>query len=263
MKTFMVLQRVRRAASLVLADRPLASCGSRASCCGSRPAATRPIRPTGSQRWTAAPSRPAFGPPERSTPLTTVLVGSQLSGQVVEILADYNTPVKAGPGRGTAIYAEQIKSRRDAALADLAQAKADRDTKRAQIDKARARLAARRSAGRRSCGAARPRAGAARRGAAQPRTADGTARARGRNAERARSGRSTQVDIQKAALASADAQIASNKAETAGLKADIALAEAGLKSGRGGHPAARRRSCGTSRSISPARTSNRPSMASW
>src|SRR3954451_17314651 len=29
-------------------------------------------------------------------PITAVVVGSQLSGQVVEILADYNSPVKAG-----------------------------------------------------------------------------------------------------------------------------------------------------------------------
>ncbi|HST94609.1 MAG TPA: efflux RND transporter periplasmic adaptor subunit, partial [Microvirga sp.] len=72
-------------------------------------------------------------------PVTTVLVGSQLSGQVVEILADYNTPVKEGQVVAR-IYAEQIKSRRDAALADLAQAKADLDTKRAQIDKARSSL---------------------------------------------------------------------------------------------------------------------------
>ena len=72
-------------------------------------------------------------------PVTTVLVGSQLSGQVVEILADYNTPVKEGQVVAR-LYSEQIKSRRDAALADLAQAKADLDTKRAQIDKARSSL---------------------------------------------------------------------------------------------------------------------------
>jgi HlyD family secretion protein len=66
-------------------------------------------------------------------PVTTVLVGSQLSGQVVEILADYNTPVKEGQVVAR-IYSEQIKSRRDAALADLAQARADldRSTKRAR-----------------------------------------------------------------------------------------------------------------------------------
>jgi HlyD family secretion protein len=40
----------------------------------------------------------------------------------------------------------------------------------------------------------------------------------------------TQLDIQNATLASAEAQIASNRAEMVGLKADIALAEAGLRS---------------------------------
>src|SRR5687767_8223750 len=68
-------------------------------------------------------------------PVTTVLVGSQLSGQVVEILADYNTPVTKGQVVAR-LYAEQIRSRREAAQADLAQAQADRETKRAQIDKA-------------------------------------------------------------------------------------------------------------------------------
>jgi HlyD family secretion protein len=80
-------------------------------------------------------------------PVTTVLVGSQLSGQVVEILADYNTPVKEGQVVAR-LYAEQIKSRRDAALADLAQARA-------------LRASARRSAGHRLSGATRAHAGSA------------------------------------------------------------------------------------------------------
>jgi HlyD family secretion protein len=70
-------------------------------------------------------------------PVTTVLVGSQLSGQVVEILADYNSPVKAGQILAR-LYSEQIKSRRDAARADLAQAKADLGMRRAGLDKAEA-----------------------------------------------------------------------------------------------------------------------------
>src|SRR5919108_5847142 len=57
-------------------------------------------------------------------PTTTVIVGSQLSGQVVEILADYNTPVKAGQVVAR-LFSEQIRSRRDAARADLEQARAD------------------------------------------------------------------------------------------------------------------------------------------
>src|SRR5919112_3641136 len=71
--------------------------------------------------------------------LTTVLVGSQLSGQVVEILVDYNSPVKAGQVVAR-LYSEQIKSRRDAARADLEQARADLGMRRAQVDKSRALL---------------------------------------------------------------------------------------------------------------------------
>lgn len=161
-------------------------------------------------------------------PVTTVLVGSQLSGQVVEILADYNTPVKEGQVVAR-LYAEQIKSRRDAALADLAQAKADLDTKRAQIDKARSALG-RAEAQAADLRAQRDRTQAqleeARRGL--ERQTELNARAVGTQTalEQAR----TQVDIQTANLASADAQIASNQAETLGLKADLALAEANVKS---------------------------------
>ncbi|MBD2746462.1 efflux RND transporter periplasmic adaptor subunit [Microvirga sp. BT688] len=161
-------------------------------------------------------------------PVTTVLVGSQLSGQVVEILADYNTPVKEGQVVAR-LYGEQIKSRRDAALADLAQARADLDTRRAQIDKARSALQ-RAEAQAADLRAQRDRTQAqleeARRGS--ERQTELNARAVGTQTalEQAR----TQVDIQTANLASADAQIASNQAETAGLRADLALAEANVKS---------------------------------
>jgi HlyD family secretion protein len=161
-------------------------------------------------------------------PVTTVLVGSQLSGQVVEILADYNTPVKQGQ-MVARLYSEQIKSRRDAALADLAQARADRDTKGAQIDKARSSLQ-RAEAQAADLAAQRDRAQAQLAEAQRnlERQNELTTRAVGTQTalEQAR----TQLDIQKANLASAEAQIASNRAETEGLKADLALAEANLKS---------------------------------
>ena len=70
-------------------------------------------------------------------PITTVVVGSQLSGQVVEILADYNSPVKAGQVVAR-LYAEQIRARRDAAAADATQARADLAQRRAQVDRTRA-----------------------------------------------------------------------------------------------------------------------------
>src|SRR3712207_9428837 len=50
-------------------------------------------------------------------PVTTVLVGSQLSGQVVEILADYNSKVKEGQVVAR-LDATQIRARRDAARSE-------------------------------------------------------------------------------------------------------------------------------------------------
>src|SRR5215210_3703525 len=70
-------------------------------------------------------------------PITTVVVGSQLSGQVVEILADYNSPVKAGQVVAR-LYAEQIRARHDAAAADVAQSRADLAQRRAQVERTRA-----------------------------------------------------------------------------------------------------------------------------
>ena len=56
-------------------------------------------------------------------PITTVIVGSQLSGQVVEILADYNDQVKAGQVVAR-LNSDQIHFQLDAAKADLAQMQA-------------------------------------------------------------------------------------------------------------------------------------------
>jgi HlyD family secretion protein len=162
------------------------------------------------------------------SPVTTVLVGSQLSGQVVEILADYNTPVKQGQVVAR-LYSEQIKSRRDAAQADLAQARADRDTKSAQIDKAKSALA-RSEALADDLAAQRDRAQVQLAEAQRNFDRQAELVKRAAATQNALDQAETQLDIQKATLASADAQIASNHAEAAGLKADIALAEAGVKS---------------------------------
>ena len=161
-------------------------------------------------------------------PLTTVLVGSQLSGQVVEILADYNTPVKQGQVVAR-LYAEQIKSRRDAALADLAQAKSERDTKGAQIDKARSLLQRAQAVGD-DLAAQKNRVQAQLEEAQRNFDRQTELLARAVGTQNAVDQTKTQLDIQKAGLASASAQIASNRAEAIGLTADIALAEAGLKS---------------------------------
>ena len=161
-------------------------------------------------------------------PITTVVVGSQLSGQVVEILADYNSPVKAGQVVAR-LYAEQIRARRDAAPADLAQARADLAS------------AAPRSTGPAPASSARkPRRRTSWRSATAPAPSSPTRSATlsgSRSCSTAAVGTQTaldtartQAEIQTAALASDEAQIASARAEIVGLDADIALGEAQVKS---------------------------------
>src|SRR4051812_4960756 len=70
-------------------------------------------------------------------PVTTVLVGSQLSGQVVEILVDYNSPITAGQVLAR-LDSTQIRARRDASAADVQQARADLAMRKAQVDRIRA-----------------------------------------------------------------------------------------------------------------------------
>ena len=71
------------------------------------------------------------------SPITTVIVGSQLSGQIVEILVDYNSDVKTGQLLAR-LNADQIRAKLDGARADLAQAKAARAVLDAQMEKAKA-----------------------------------------------------------------------------------------------------------------------------
>jgi HlyD family secretion protein len=68
-------------------------------------------------------------------PITTVIVGSQLSGQVVEILADYNDRVTAGQILAR-LNSDQIKFKRDAAKADLDQARATQVMQEAKMAEA-------------------------------------------------------------------------------------------------------------------------------
>jgi HlyD family secretion protein len=70
-------------------------------------------------------------------PTATAIVGSQVSGQVLEILADYNSAVKAGDVLAR-LNAEQVSAKLDAARADLAQSRAQNLIQRAQVDKTRA-----------------------------------------------------------------------------------------------------------------------------
>ncbi|HEX2116499.1 MAG TPA: efflux RND transporter periplasmic adaptor subunit [Alphaproteobacteria bacterium] len=70
-------------------------------------------------------------------PVVTVLVGSQLSGQIKELLADFNTPVKSGQIIAR-LDADQIEARMAQAKADLKAAEASLMMQRAQADRARA-----------------------------------------------------------------------------------------------------------------------------
>lgn len=163
------------------------------------------------------------------TPMTTVVVGSQLSGQIVEILADYNSQVKAGQVVAR-LNSDQIKTRRDAAAADVQQARADLVVKRAQLERARvARTRANSTVSDLEAQRDRTRAQLA----DAKRTFDRQSElfTRGAGAQQGLDSARTQVEIQTATLASNEAQIASLKAEIGGLDADIALAEGQVQSG--------------------------------
>ncbi|MEH2564281.1 efflux RND transporter periplasmic adaptor subunit [Bradyrhizobium sp. AZCC 2289] len=73
-------------------------------------------------------------------PITTVIVGSQLSGQLVEILADYNDKVTAGQILAR-LNSDQIRFKRDAAKADLEQARAAQAMQEAKVAEADLNLA--------------------------------------------------------------------------------------------------------------------------
>ncbi|MGL4441275.1 MAG: efflux RND transporter periplasmic adaptor subunit [Bosea sp. (in: a-proteobacteria)] len=161
------------------------------------------------------------------TPVSTVLVGSQLSGLIVEILVDFNSQVKAGQVVAR-LFSDQIRARRDGAAAEMAAADADVGVKRAQLDRARAtRLRA--DSNLRDIAAQRERAVAM---LAENR------RSLERQSDLFRTGSGsravfdaakTQVEMQSAQLTSVDAQTASAQAEIVGLEADIALANAQVK----------------------------------
>jgi HlyD family secretion protein len=164
------------------------------------------------------------------TPVTTVLVGSQLSGQIVELLADYNSQVKAGQVVAR-LQSDQIRTRRDAAQADLEQAKADLVVKNAQLERARAaRIKA--DSFIRDLEAQRARTSAqladAKRTFERQDQLFNRSTGSQQNLDTAR----TQVEVQTASLASNEAQLASARAELKGLDADIQLAEGQVQSGQ-------------------------------
>jgi HlyD family secretion protein len=188
-------------------------------------AADAPYRLANLDRGTLTASVRATG---TLNPVTTVLVGSQLSGQVVEILVDYNSPVKEGQVVAR-LYSEQIRARRDAARADLEQARADLIMRRAQVDRIRA-TRKRADATLQDQLAQRDRVNAQLADAKRTLERQSELTARNVGSQTALDTARTQSEVQKASLASSEAQIASQRAEMVGLEADIALAEANVKS---------------------------------
>jgi HlyD family secretion protein len=163
------------------------------------------------------------------TPMTTVVVGSQLSGQIVEILADYNSQVKAGQIVAR-LNSDQIKTRRDAAAADLAQGRADLIVKRAQLDRAKSsRLKANSTI--KDLEAQRDRVTAQLADAKRTFDRQNELFTRKAGSQQSLDSARTQVEVQTATLASTQAQIASATAELNGLDADILLAQGQLQSG--------------------------------
>jgi HlyD family secretion protein len=159
--------------------------------------------------------------------VSTVLVGSQLSGQIIEILVDYNAQVKSGQIVAR-LNADQIRSRRDAAQADLAQASAELNVKKAQAERSRAtRLRA--NATVLDLEAQLERAAAQLADAKRSFERQRELFARGVGARAAFDTSRTQFDVQTAAVSSANAQITSAKAEWVGLDSDIVLADAQVK----------------------------------
>lgn len=159
-------------------------------------------------------------------PTTTVIVGSQLSGQVVQILADYNSEVKADQVVAR-LNSDQIRARLDAARADLAQMRAQKMVQEGQIEKVKAETEKAHAA------VADSEAQVVRNEALLGDTQriferQSELRSRGFAAEQALDTARANRDAQQAALTSARAQVNSAKAAIMSLAADLQVAQANL-----------------------------------
>ncbi|HWV53741.1 efflux RND transporter periplasmic adaptor subunit [Pseudorhodoplanes sp.] len=159
-------------------------------------------------------------------PTTTVIVGSQLSGQVVEILADYNSEVQAGQVVAR-LNQDQIRARLDAARADLAQMRAQKLVVEGQIEKVKAETEKARAA-QTDMEAQVVRNEALHADSDRIYKRQNDLRTRGFAADAAVDTARATRDAQEAALASARAQVNSAKAALTGLAADLRVAQANL-----------------------------------
>jgi HlyD family secretion protein len=190
--------------------------------------------------WTTAPAEPAYrlvkldrGPIVASVtatgtinPTTTVIVSSQLSGQVVEILADYNSEVKNDQVVAR-LNSDQIRARLDASRADLAQVRAMRSVQEAQIKRVLADIE-RAKATQADADAQIARNEALFTDAERLVARQQELRSRGVASEATYDTSRAQRDAQRATLDSSRAQLESAKAQAMGLQADLQVAKATL-----------------------------------
>jgi HlyD family secretion protein len=155
---------------------------------------------------------------------TTVIVGSQLSGQVVEILVDHNHEVKAGQVLAR-LNRDTLLARRDSSVADLRQARAARQLNDAQAEKNRTDLL-RLQAVLRDAEAQSERARTLFRDAEATFERQSSLKERGIASDVAMQNATTQRDALRSAAASAEAQVASVRAQIASLDADLKVIEA-------------------------------------
>lgn len=155
---------------------------------------------------------------------TTVIVGTQLSGQVVEILVDHNSEVKAGQVLAR-LNRDTLLARRDGSLADLKQARAARMLNDAQTEKTRADLDRVRAVSR-DVQAQSERARTLLRDAEATFERQRSLKERGIATDVQIQNATTQRDALRSAATSAEAQIASSMAQIAGLEADLKVVEA-------------------------------------
>lgn len=190
--------------------------------------------------WTASPPAAAYrlAKAERGAivamvnatgsinPTTTVIVSSQLSGQVVDILADYNSVVNAGQVVAR-LNSDQIRARLDGARADLAQIRATKLLQEAQVDRATADIE-RGTAVQADAEAqiVRNEALLADAEANFQRQSNLRAHGYGVTPEATYDTARAQRDAQRASLASSRAQLASAKAQLAGYQAELRVAQA-------------------------------------
>ena len=160
-------------------------------------------------------------------PTTTVIVGSQLSGQVVEVLADYNSEVKADQVVAR-LNQNQIRARLDAARADLAQMRAQKLVTQGQIEKVRAETEKAKAA-QADMEAQVVRNEALLADAERNLSRQSELRSRGFAAESIHETAKATRDAQQAALNSARAQVNSAKAALLSLAADLQIAQANLE----------------------------------